>query len=227
MVAFKPQTIVDYTTVASPSATQKTLLAAFESNAAYDQSVVQTLEQYVDEQIQTATVDVDANLALLKLYLVYPEAANVDKIQKVLLKAITALPSSFFLGAAAIVPESFREDATVKQILDAGFLLHACRFEEFWQLDLAFAGAVADFADAVRAYVLTVVEKTHSSISSAVLQAKLNVSDVKDIVAAKKWTLEGDVVQVPANDDNQMRPKKIRENIEFDDVLKAIHTLSR
>ena len=39
--------------------------------------------------------------------------------------------------------------------------------------------------------------------------------------------MEGTVVKITANEDNQVRPKKIQENIELESVLKAIHTLSR
>jgi cytoskeletal protein CcmA (bactofilin family) len=62
-----------------------------------------------------------------------------------------------------------------------------------------------------------------------VLKAKLGITDkdIKQVVTAEGWTLEGDVVKMTLNEENQMRPKKVQEKIEFDDVLKVIHTLSR
>lgn len=47
------------------------------------------------------------------------------------------------------------------------------------------------------------------------------------MVAAEGWAVEGDVVQITANEFNQMRPATVQENIQFEDVLKVIHTLSR
>lgn len=45
--------------------------------------------------------------------------------------------------------------------------------------------------------------------------------------AAENWTVSANLIQVNPNEDNQMQAKKVQENIEFEDVLKVIHTLSR
>lgn len=81
----------------------------------------------------------------------------------------------------------------------------------------------------MRASILSAIRRSHSAIALKTLQAKLNLSEkeVQAAVATEKWTVEGELVTIDANEDNQMRPKKIQENIEFGDVLKVIHTLSR
>lgn len=108
MAAYKKQTVLDYTTQQTTAA-QKALFEAYESRGFFDQSVVKTLEAYIAEQVANGSVDIDADLALLKLYLVYPAVANVEHITSVLIKAVATLPSTFFSGASAIVPETFRE----------------------------------------------------------------------------------------------------------------------
>lgn len=77
------------------------------------------------------------------------------------------------------------QDANVAAILEAGFLLQSCLFEEFWTKDLAFAVAEPGFEEAVRAFILETVSQSHKAVSAAVLKAKLNVSDakLKDVVA--------------------------------------------
>lgn len=232
MAAYKTPSLVSYTAIDAQSAstTQQQLLALYESNSFYDAAAVSVLEAYLAEQLANATIDIDANLALLKLYLVFPEHLDADKVAKVLVKGIQATPSPFFTGASTIVPESVREDANVKLALEAGFLLQSCLFEEFWKLDLSYASAVAGFTDAVRAFILDALRKSHSVLSTAVIKSSLHISDkeVADVIAAEKWTaLEGDLVKVTPNEDNQVRPKKIQEKIEFEDVLKVIDTLSR
>lgn len=101
--------------------------------------------------------------------------------------------------------------------------------QDFWKVDLGFATKVAGFTEAVRAFILETISKSHSIVSTAVLKTALNVTDadVQTIVAGEKWTLENSLITITPNDDNQMRPKKIQETIEFDDVLKVVHTLSR
>lgn len=111
IMVFKKQTIVDYTTTDKQKATaaQKTLIAIYEGDNAFDITLVKALESYLDEQLTSSTNDVDANLALLKMYLVYPETTNVQKIAQVLTKCVMLFPSSAFNGASAIIPETFRE----------------------------------------------------------------------------------------------------------------------
>lgn len=231
MPAYQTPSIVNYTAVTADDASpaQKQLLAFYESNNFYDAAVVPALEAYLAEQVQNQSVDIDANLALLKLYLVFPEHVDAAKVAQVLLKGITLTPSPFFTGATTLVPESVREDASVKLALEAGFLLQSCLFEDFWKLDLSFASSVAGFTDAVRAFVLEAIRKSHSVVATSVLASALHVSEkeVADVLAKEQWTLDGAVAKVPANDDNQVRPKKVQEKLEFEDVLKVIHTLSR
>lgn len=118
----------------------------------------------------------------------------------------------------------------MKLALEAGFLLQSCLFEDFWQLDLASAEAAAPGTiAAARAFILDAVRKSYSAVATAVLKAALNVSDaeVAAVVAAEHWTLEGELAKIPANGENQVRPTKVQEKIEFEDVLKVIATLSR
>ncbi|KAH7479679.1 hypothetical protein PRIC1_008780 [Phytophthora ramorum] len=229
MPAFKQQTIVDFVTAESASATQQQLQAVHNGRGFCEQASVKVLETYLAEQVQNSTVDIDADLALLKLYLVYPATVNAENVAKVLVKGVMALPSTFFTGASTLVPESIREDASVTAVLHTGFLLQSCLFEDFWKEEVTFAKKVPGFLESVRAYILTAISRSHSAISTEVFKAKLNVSDkeVADIVAAEKWTVADNLVQISPNEDNQMQAKKVQENIEFEDVLKVIHTLSR
>ena len=58
----------------------------------YNPNNVVMFEQYVDRQCQDNTYDLEANLALLKLYQFNPDSYNQEVTQRILLKAITNLP---------------------------------------------------------------------------------------------------------------------------------------
>ncbi|RLN97630.1 hypothetical protein BBJ28_00023566 [Nothophytophthora sp. Chile5] len=287
MPAFQQQSIVDFTTAESASATQQQLLAAHNGRGFCDEAVVTVLEAYLAEQVQNSTVDIDADLALLKLYLVYPATADADQVAKVLVKGIMAMPSTFFTGVTTMLPENIREvlnprffavvsplgrqrDGSAEHGLPAAVVLvrgssllaalvscpvssdakrcvpstFDAESQDFWKEDVTYATTVPGFLESVRAFILDAIRRSHSAIATDVFKAKLNVSDkeVAEIVAgtqtitvdplmdvwqAEKWTVAGDVIQISANEDNQMQAKKIQENIEFQDVLKVIHTLSR
>ncbi|CAI5734168.1 unnamed protein product [Peronospora destructor] len=229
MPAFQRQTIVDFVKVKDASALQQQLLGVHYGRGFCEETNVKILETYLAEQVQNSFVDIDANLALLKLYQVYPSTTNAENVANVLIKGVMTLPSTFFTGASTMIPESTSEDANVKVALQTGFMLQLCLFEDFWKADVTFANKVQGFLESVRAYILMAICHSHSVISTDVLKAKLNVSDeeVAEIVAVEKWTLSGNLIQISPNEDNQMQAKKVQENIEFDDVLKVIHTLSR
>ncbi|UIZ26081.1 hypothetical protein KXD40_001627 [Peronospora effusa] len=222
MPAFQQQTIVDFVTVEDVSAIQQQLLEVHHGRGFYEEIHVKILETYLTEQMQNSFVDIDANLALLKLYQLYPSTSNVENVANILIKGVMTLPSTFFTGASTMIPESTSEDVNVKAALETGFLLQSCLFEDFWKMDLTVANKVQGFVESVRAYILTAISRSHSVISIDVLKAKLNVSDeeVAEIVAAEKWTLSGNLIQITPNEDNQMQAKKVQENIEFEDVLK-------
>ncbi|GMF51587.1 unnamed protein product [Phytophthora fragariaefolia] len=109
MPAFQQQTTVDFVAAQSASATQQQLQAVHNGRGFCEQASVKVLETYLAEQVKGKTVDVDANLALLKLYQVYPATANAENVATVLVKGVMALPSTFFTGASTMVPENIRE----------------------------------------------------------------------------------------------------------------------
>jgi translation initiation factor 3 subunit K len=109
MPAFQQQTTVDFVTAKEASATQQQLQTVHNGRGFCEQANMAALETYLAEQVQNSTVDIDANLALLKLYQVYPVTVNAEKVATVLIKGVMALPSTFFTGASTMVPESIHE----------------------------------------------------------------------------------------------------------------------
>ena len=60
----------------------------------YNPDNIPTLERYVDVQAKEIGYDLEANLALLKLYQFNNGLQNISYVGKILLKAITNLPHS-------------------------------------------------------------------------------------------------------------------------------------
>lgn len=108
MPAYTQQTPLDFTAAAA-SGVQKQLQVAAAGAGAFDAAVADLLLQYLDEQVQGASVDIDADLALLKLFLIHPAKASADAVAKVLVKGVMALPSPFFTGATSMIPADLRD----------------------------------------------------------------------------------------------------------------------
>lgn len=63
----------------------------------YNPEIIETLEQYIQFQVDTNTYDFEPNLVLMKLYQFRPVRSNVDIAVKVMLKAIVVLPKPDFV----------------------------------------------------------------------------------------------------------------------------------
>ncbi|KDO27978.1 hypothetical protein SPRG_07255 [Saprolegnia parasitica CBS 223.65] len=196
-----------------------------------DEKLVGLLEAYLDEQIASNVVDEEANLMLLKLYTIYPvkPEQHQTRVAQVLAKGLMALPSKYFLGATYMVTEALRKDKNITDLLKAGDVLQSCLFTDFWTLDLPFAKKIPGFEQAVRAFILSTIAKSHEVVAKAFVQAQLNLSekDVASLVAELGWTTKDASYVVTPNSENQMRPKKFKEDIEFADILDTIQVLSR
>jgi hypothetical protein len=63
----------------------------------YNPENLQLLEQYVEMQSKENTYDLEANLAILKLYQLDPAKYNLDIVCQIMLKAITNFPHTDFV----------------------------------------------------------------------------------------------------------------------------------
>ncbi|ETV78933.1 hypothetical protein H257_07723 [Aphanomyces astaci] len=214
----------------SPSANATAVKAQVDVDA-LDQSLIALLEAYLDEQIATSVVDEEANMTLLKLYSIYstPVDHQLPRAIQILAKGLTVLPSNFFLGASYLVSEPLRKNKDIAELLQAGSLLQTCLFPAFWQLPLASAKKIPGFDAAVREYIVSAIARSHDVVAAAFVAEQLHLGskEVEALVTAHGWTVQGASFVVAANADNQMRPKKFKEDIAFTDLLDTINVLSR
>lgn len=72
----------------------------------YNESSIAELEKYVDFQIEDNSFDLEANLALLKLYQFNPNRINEQVLINILIKALMRLPTTDFqLCLYLVTPE--------------------------------------------------------------------------------------------------------------------------
>ncbi|OQS04269.1 hypothetical protein THRCLA_03477 [Thraustotheca clavata] len=221
--------VVSYETNSSSKAAVA-LLAQLNADC-MDEKLVGLLEAYLDEQIATNVVDEEANLMLLKFYAIYPVKPEQQQLRvaQILVKGLMTLPSNFFLGATFMVSEALRKNKDIAALLKAGDVLQSCLFNDFWQLDLTFAKKITGFENAVRSFILSTIAKSHDVVSKDFVKAQLNLGDkdVEKLATEQGWTAKDKTFIVKPNAENQMRPKKFKEDIEFSDILDTIQILSR
>lgn len=72
----------------------------------YNPDNLGTLERYVEIQARENAYDLEANLAVLKLYQFNPRMFNIDITQLILLKALTNFPHSDFILCKCLLNEA-------------------------------------------------------------------------------------------------------------------------
>ena len=79
----------------------------------YNPENIKTLEHYVDLQAREKGYDLEANLALLKLYQFNPTYSNLQVVVQILLKSLTNLPHTDFVLCKCLLSQEVLEDSQV------------------------------------------------------------------------------------------------------------------
>ena len=89
---------------------------------------------------------------------------------------------------------------------------------------------IKNFDDDIREFIITVLQCAYRRVPRSVLALSLNMEEgtpqVGQLVEARGWRAEKDLVEFPPNADNQERPKKFKENIQYDQLTPSIARLT-
>jgi len=155
----------------------------------YDVEILPQLEEYLEKQLKEGTYDLEANLALLKLYLLYPEETKVRVYEGILVKALMAFPATDFALCMYQIPE--KHHAALKRVDQLSQHLEMAKFKAFWKAaeeqvaaesggEAAGISRATGWQDAIRKFVCGVVSSTYRSIKCDQLADLLNM-DAKSL----------------------------------------------
>lgn len=206
----------------SDAALEQEVLNMLQNNR-YDPKILPRLEEYVNYQVEHQFVDAEANLAILKLYQFYPEKFNSSIVSKILIKALMSLPSTDFLCALYLIPEARQVDEPIPVISTLASLLETGRYTDFWSKSGSCAdllSSVPGSLEAIRDLMFNVVARTYHKVNFAVLKDTVNLDDkaLREAISTRGWTVEGDTVTCPSNEDNQPQPGAADEQLSFRQV---------
>merc|ERR1711915_641782 len=190
----------------------------------YNPENIHTLERYVELQSRENGYDLEANLALLKLYQFNPGTYQLPVACMILMKALTNLPHTDFVLCKCLLGQDQMEDDNIKRIMYLHDLLEMCQFSTFWEEKHQYADLVTgvkDFSDSIRKYICHVIGITYQHIEKFVLAQLLgNVEDATLQIWMNKYgwkEVESNLVLI-ANQEETVKTKNITEKIEFDSV---------
>lgn len=213
----------------------------------YDVSHLATFQNYVATQCKDGTFDIEANLALLKLYQFNIDIQrDDDTVLNILVKGLVRFWSSDFMLAFHLLPPYVGEVVKLKndedgfldqfsenahKLLELYKLLDGSKYSEFWTLfesDDAYADLVADvvdFKDAIRKSIAQTIQISARAISVKVLEDWVNLtgSDFETWITKELgfgWEIDtkSGIVTIPANKENESKPVVSSETLHFDQL---------
>ncbi|XP_028680557.2 eukaryotic translation initiation factor 3 subunit K [Erpetoichthys calabaricus] len=196
----------------------------------YNPENLATLERYVETQARENAYDLEANLAVLKLYQFNPAYFQTTVTAQILLKALTNLPHTDFTLCKCMIDQSHQEEGPIGQILYLGNLLETCHFQAFWQNleeNRELIEGITGFEDSVRKFICHVVGITYQNIEKMLLAemlGDLTDSQLRAWMSKYGWT-ESDPGQIFIyNQEENIKPKNIVEKIDFESVSSIMAT---
>uniref|UniRef100_A0A3Q1CWZ3 Eukaryotic translation initiation factor 3 subunit K n=1 Tax=Amphiprion ocellaris TaxID=80972 RepID=A0A3Q1CWZ3_AMPOC len=162
----------------------------------YNPENLATLERYVETQARENAYDLEANLAVLKLYQFNPAYFQTHVTSQILLKALTNLPHTDFTLCKCMIDQTHQEERPIRQILYLGNLLETCHFQSFWtslEENRELIDGITGFEDSVRKY-----------------------TQVKVWMNKYGWTENEDGQIFIFNQEESVKPKNIVEKIDFE-----------
>ncbi|XP_072464473.1 eukaryotic translation initiation factor 3 subunit K [Notamacropus eugenii] len=192
----------------------------------YNPENLATLERYVETQAKENAYDLEANLAVLKLYQFNPAFFQTTVTAQILLKALTNLPHTDFTLCKCMIDQARQEEQPIRQILYLGDLLETCHFQAFWHaldenMDLLLLNGITGFEDSVRKFICHVVGITYQHIDRWLLAEMLgDLSDnqLKVWMSKYGWSSNEAGQVFICSQEESIKPKNIVEKIDFESV---------
>ncbi|KAF8533454.1 armadillo-type protein [Trichophaea hybrida] len=197
----------------------------------YNPETVSTFQDYVQYQCEHRTYDALANLALLKLYQFNPHLTKEETITNILVKALLVFPSPDFSLCLHLLPPNILDHATatdalsdaVRKLALLNELIESGGYREFWEAfehDDMYADLVVDcagFEESMRDAIAVQTNMIAREANKEMVQGWLNASseDLPAAVARYGWSVEGDLVKVPINKENEAKTTVFRESVSF------------
>jgi len=174
-----------------------------------------------------------------------PHLTRDETTANILVKALTVFPSPDFSLCLSLLPThvlaatkqasgppaSGALAESVQHLNILHNLLNNANYTKFWSTldsDDLYADLVADvqgFEEIMRVRIAVVVSQCMQEVDREILQSWLNVDGVKFEEFVRNvcgWTIDGKMVKVPLNKENEARGTVVRENVKFDQFGRMI-----
>ncbi|GAB2224995.1 hypothetical protein Droror1_Dr00005777 [Drosera rotundifolia] len=206
----------------------------------YNPELLPELEKLVNEQVNSKTYNLDANLCLLRLYQFEPERMSTVIIARILVKALMAMPAPDFSLCLFLIPESVQMEEEFKTLIVLSHFLETARFRQFWDeaaKNRHLLEVIPGFQQAIQSYAIHVLSLTYQKLPRTVLAEAVNIEGValdkfiEHHVANSGWALDkghskDQLIILPRTEFNHPELKKnAADNIPLEHITKILPIL--
>lgn len=189
----------------------------------YNPENLETLVKYTEIQARENAYDLEANLAVLKLYQFNSHLYCPRVVQRILLKALTNLPHTDFVLCKCLIERQNLENPEIVGIICLHSLLEMCQFTAFWAQIRAtdVHMEITGFEDSIRKFICHVINITFQRIQKYKLAEFLgNLSDeqLRGWMNKYGWRDLGDGLVLIGNQEENIKTKNITEKIDFESI---------
>nr|QBH73271.1 eukaryotic translation initiation factor 3 subunit K [Carausius morosus] len=212
-------------------AMRQTVASMLKGIERYNPENLPTLERYVEIQSRENAYDVEANLAVLKLYQFDPQTYNPEITCQILLKALTNFPHTDFVLCKCLLSEKQLVQRPIDQIMYLADILERCDFQQFWDRVLSMSdlcSRITGFHDSIRKFVCHVVGITFQTVDKHLLAQLLGGVDEMTLhqwVNKYGWKEQENNMIFIANQDDNIKTKNITEKIDFESATTIMAAL--
>lgn len=185
------------------------------------------LTDYLESQCESGQYDLEANMAILKLFQFNPSQFSSEIVEKVLLKALTNLPHPDFILCELLIDSTKLSVGNIPEIIIMHQRLELCQFKKFWaelEEQESLYKSISGFQDSIRNYICHVIGITYQNIKSTLLRGHLGLGkpeqdeDYNSWLEKKGWVLNEDGYVKVANQEDKIKTINITEKIELEQV---------
>lgn len=211
----------------------------------YNPGNLEVFSRYIKQTCLDRTYDIEAYLAVLKLYQFNPQMFDLKTTRVILLKAMTSLPNNDFTLCLYLLAEEYHTDSAIVTLIEMCNSLESCLFEDVWEFlaqnphileGEVKTGAdgeyekveIVGFEDRVRDFIAHVISCTYQVVESSVISKMLSLSgaNLNKFCESKWWKVaEGGKVFV-APQEEVVKSKNIVESIRFDSLAPIMVALN-
>jgi len=160
----------------------------------YEPTSIDVLEEYVRVNVGNKSHHLEANLALVKLYQLYPKRLNLNVLELILAQALMNPKEQAFHLSLCMLPEKVCKEESIVKLTHLNDALNNAQFFEFWDKVRGSENVISNlpgFEEEIRDFIFDECSRAYKKASVPGIGAALGLSSPLQYLEARGSTVQG------------------------------------